>query len=48
MTLPELYQAYGMQMVELEILQSKIQQTKQAIVAEINKPKEVSDGKAVS
>lgn len=39
MTLDQLYAQYGKQMVDLEILNSQISQTKQAIVIEANKPK---------
>lgn len=39
MTIDQLYKTYGEQMVSLEILQSQIGQTKQALANEMNKPK---------
>lgn len=39
MNLDELYKQYGKLMVDLEIIQSKINQLKQSIANELNKPK---------
>ena len=36
----ELYEEYGKLMIQLEILQSKIQQVKRNIAESLNKPKE--------
>ncbi len=36
----ELYEQYGQLMIELEIVQAKIQAVKQQIVNELNRPKE--------
>ena len=46
MELKDLHEEYGKLMIQAEIIQSKIQQVKQQIANEMNKPKEDKDGKS--